>query len=58
MKDADKLTKIEKQIAKDVHRLAELQEEMTRIVKRIHLLGMEQGAIKTYLLMTEKETDK
>ena len=54
----NKLEKIEQQLERDIHRLTELYDEISTIVKRIHLLGMEQGSMHTYLAITEKETDK
>lgn len=54
----NKLEKIEQQLGRDIHRLTELYDEISTIVKRVHLLGMEQGSIQTYLAITEKETDK
>lgn len=54
----NKLEKIEQQLGRDIHRLTELYDEISTIVKRVHLLGMEQGSIQTYLAKIEKETDK
>lgn len=54
----NKLEKIEQQLERDIRRMTELYDEISTIVKRIHLLGMEQGSIQTYLAITEKETDK
>lgn len=52
---AYKAEQIEKQLERDVRRLTEIYEEISEIVKRIHLLGMEQGSAQTYLAMLDKE---
>lgn len=49
----NRVERIQKIMKKDIKRLADLYDEITEIVKRVHLLGVELGIIQTAL-----KTDK
>lgn len=51
----NRLDNIEKQTERDIKRLAELYTEISEIVTRMHLLGMELGSIHTFLKLAEEE---
>lgn len=49
----NRVERIQKIMKKDIKRLADLYDEITDIVKRVHVLGVELGIIQTAL-----KTDK
>lgn len=56
MTQDNRFDKIEKQIERDIKRLAELYTEISEIVTRMHLFGMELGAIRSFLKQTEEDS--
>ena len=52
----NRLDKIEKQTERDIKRLSELYTEISEIVTRMHLLGMELGSIRTFLKHAEEDS--
>ena len=53
----DKIRRIETSLERDLKRLPQLYDEITRIVERVHLLGIEVGAIKMAMKVSKGADD-